>query len=67
MTTDIDVLNYWYDYRKMLPCLAYLARYILCFLTTSGSTKNSSLLLETSSIPFELLVIVLKQKKQNYF
>ena len=40
MTTDIDVLNYWYDYRKMHPCLATLARYILCFLTTSGSTKK---------------------------
>ena len=39
MTTDIDVLDYWYNYRKMLPSLATLARYIICLLTTSGSTK----------------------------
>jgi len=39
-TTDIDVCDYWYDYEKMLPCLATLARYILCLLTTSGSTEK---------------------------
>ena len=40
VTPEIDVLDYWYDNRKMLPRLATLARYILCLPMTSGSTEK---------------------------
>jgi len=37
---DLDVLDYWHGYRKILPKLATLARYIFCLPTTRGSNEK---------------------------